>query len=85
MPAGQNKNAAPSRSAAGKSASLKIPLITSGPPGLPFLLRHAIVTGRPRRQRRLGGVSPRRRDRGIERGADLSAGVQSTLKGYKAL
>ncbi len=40
----------------------------------PLTLRHAIVTVRPRRQRRLGGANPRRRDRGIERGAGLPAG-----------
>ena len=41
----------------------------------PSTLRHAIVTVRPRRQRRLGEANPRRRDRGIERGAALPAGA----------
>ena len=35
-----------------------------------------IVTGRPRRQGRLGGANPRRRVGGIERGAGLPAGVK---------
>ena len=47
----------------------KILLIFSGGSGPP--LRHAIVTDRPRRQRRLGGANPRRRDHRIERGAVL--------------
>ena len=41
----------------------------------PWTLRHAIVTVRPRRQRRLGEANPRRRVGGIERGAGLPAGV----------
>lgn len=58
----------------------KIPLIFSEPSEPPLHFAPAIVTVRPRRQRRLGGASPRRRDRAIERGAGLPAGVQSGLK-----
>ncbi len=75
-PAGQHENAAPlgARSAE-QSASLNSPaqltaaLLSS---------RHAIVTDWPRRQRRLGGASPRRRGCAIERGAGFPAGRTRT-------
>ena len=75
-PAGQPEDSAPSRSAAGKSATAKTPALL---PAVPSPLRHAIVTGRPRRRQRLGGASPQRRACGVERGAGLPAGVNFHL------
>lgn len=76
MPAGQHKNAAPSGArSAGQSASLENPAHLRR--AARAALAPAIVTGRPRRQGRLGGANRRRRERGIERGAGLPAGGQS--------
>ena len=74
MPAGQLRNAAPSGArSAGQSASLENPAHLQR--ATRAALAPAIVTVRPRRRRRLGGASLRRRDRGIERGAGLPAGA----------
>ena len=51
VPAGQNKNAAPSRSAAGKSATLKTPAPL---PALPIVTRRAKTTGLVRAANRAG-------------------------------
>ena len=75
MPAGQLKNAAPSGArSAGQSATLENPAHLER--AARTALAPAIVTVRPRRRRRLGEAFPRRRDRGIERGAGLPAGAE---------
>lgn len=77
-PAGQLKNAAPSRSAAGKSATANLPAHRPAcRAALP--LAPAIVTKWPRRRRWLGGVNPRRRVCGIERGAGLPLAISTTF------
>lgn len=77
MPAGQLKDAAPSGArSAGQSASLENPAHFKRAVRTAPFLAPAIVTGRPRRRRRLGGAIPRRRGRGIERGAGLPAGAK---------
>ena len=65
----------------GKVCDLRKPRSSpAGRQGCSSILSHVIVTEWPRRQGRLGGASPRGRDRGIKRGAGLPAGVQSGLK-----
>ena len=68
---------------AGKSATLE------NPAHFQRTARNAlapvIVTVRPRRQRRLGEVSPRRRDCGIERGAGMPAGDQSSALASRSM
>jgi len=51
VPAGQPKDSAPSRSVAGKSATLKIPLIFKA---LPIVIRQAKTTGLVRAANRAG-------------------------------
>ena len=72
-PAGQRKDAAPlGARSAGQSAPLNHPAhFAAALTSLAPCDRHR----RPRRQGRLGGASPRRRDCGIERGAGLPAGA----------
>ena len=74
VPAGQLKNAAPSGArSAGQSATLENPAHLER--AARSALAPVIVTGRPRRQGRLGEANPRRRVGGIERGAGLPAGI----------
>ena len=80
-PAGQPKDSAPSRSAAGKSATSKTPAHFQR--SYRTALAPAIVTDRPRRRRRLGGANPRSGICGIERGAGFPAGVKLLALGIR--
>lgn len=84
VPAGQLKDAAPSGArSAGQSATLESPAHLQR--AARAALAPAIVTVRPRRQRRLGGASPRSRVCGIERGAGLPAGARPENSGELTL
>jgi len=70
-PAGQPKDSAPLRARRERVRPQKIPLIFSGAFG-PLVRQRSSPSGRDDK-RRLGEANPRRRDRGIERGAGLPA------------